>query len=49
MPNRYEDALNRIAEKFRKTAETAAKEGMIPYQKAPMTETAGGPGDSGPD
>ena len=34
MPNRYEDALNRIAEKFRKTAETAAKEGMIPYQSA---------------
>ena len=34
MPNRYEEALNRIAEKFRRTAETAAKDGIIPYQSA---------------
>ncbi len=34
MPNRYENALNRIAEKFRKTAETAAGAGIIPYMSA---------------
>lgn len=34
MPNRYKDALKRIAEKFRRTAETAAKTGIIPYQSA---------------
>ena len=34
MPNRYEDALNRIAEKFRRTAETAAEAGIIPYASA---------------
>ena len=34
MPNHYEDALRRIAEKFRRTAETAAKAGIIPYQSA---------------
>ncbi len=32
MPDRYEEALNRIAGKIRKTAEKAAKAGMIPYQ-----------------
>ena len=34
MQNHYEDALRRIADKFRKTAETAAKAGIIPYQSA---------------
>ena len=34
MPSRYEDALNRIADKFRATAEKAAKEGIIPYKSA---------------
>ena len=34
MPNRYEEALNRIAEKIRRTAETAAKAGIIPYKSA---------------
>lgn len=34
MPNRYKDALDRIAEKYRRTAETAAKAGIIPYQSA---------------
>ena len=34
MTNRYEEALNRIAGKFRKTAEAAAKAGIIPYQSA---------------
>ena len=34
MPNRYEDALTRIAEKFRVTAEKAAKEEIIPYKSA---------------
>ena len=34
MPDRYEEALNRIAEKYRRTAETAAKAGIIPYQSA---------------
>ena len=34
MPNHYEKALNRIAEKFRKTAEKAAGAGIIPYQSA---------------
>ena len=34
MRNHYEDALKRIAEKFRRTAETAAEEGIIPYQSA---------------
>ena len=29
-----ENALNKIAEKFRRTAETAAKAGIIPYQSA---------------
>ena len=32
MPMNYEDALNRIALKFRKTAEAAAEAGIIPYQ-----------------
>ena len=32
MPNRYEESLNRIAEKYRRTAEAAAKAGIIPYQ-----------------
>ena len=32
MPKQYEEALRRIAEKFRKTAETAAEAGMIPYK-----------------
>ena len=32
MPLNYEDALNRIALKFRKTAEAAAEAGIIPYQ-----------------
>ncbi len=32
MPNHYEEALNRIAEKYRKTAETAAGDGIIPYK-----------------
>ena len=34
MPKRYEETLNRIAEKYRRTAETAAKDGIIPYQSA---------------
>ena len=34
MPNRYEEALNRMAGKFRKTAEDAAREGLIPYKSA---------------
>ena len=34
MPKRYEDALNRIAQKYRRTAETAAREGIIPYKSA---------------
>ena len=34
MPNRYEESLTRIARKFRKTAEDAAREGIIPYQSA---------------
>ena len=34
MPNRYEEALNRIAEKFRRTAPAAAEAGIIPYQSA---------------
>ena len=34
MPDRYEEALCRIAGKFRVTAETAAAAGMIPYQSA---------------
>lgn len=34
MLNRYEDALNNLAEKLRKTAEMAAQDGMIPYQSA---------------
>ena len=32
MPDRYEEALNRIAGKFRKTAEEAAEAGIIPYK-----------------
>ncbi|MBR4360259.1 MAG: glycoside hydrolase family 88 protein [Clostridia bacterium] len=32
MPNRYEDALNRAAEKFRRTAHLAADQGIIPYK-----------------
>ena len=32
MQDRYEEALNRIAGKYRKTAETAAEAGMIPYK-----------------
>ena len=32
MPERYEKALGKIAEKFRRTAETAAAAGIIPYQ-----------------
>lgn len=32
MPNRYEESLNRIAEKYRRTAEAAARAGIIPYQ-----------------
>ena len=32
MPNRYEEALDRIAGKFRKTAEAAAEAGIIPYK-----------------
>ena len=32
MQERYEEALNRIAGKYRKTAETAAEAGMIPYK-----------------
>ena len=31
---RYEEALSRIAEKYRRTAETAAKAGIIPYKSA---------------
>ena len=34
MPNQYKEALDRIAVKFRRTAETAAEAGMIPYQSA---------------
>ena len=34
MQDRYEEALNRIAEKYRKTAEAAAEAGIIPYQSA---------------
>ena len=34
MPNRYEEALDRIAEKFRRTAKAAAEQGIIPYQSA---------------
>ena len=34
MQDRYEDALGRIAGKFRKTAEAAAEAGIIPYQSA---------------
>ena len=34
MPDRYEEALAGIAGKFRKTAETAAEAGIIPYQSA---------------
>ena len=34
MPNRYEAALNRIAEKFRRTAAAAAEAGIIPYRSA---------------
>ena len=34
MPDRYENALDRIAGKFRKTAEDAAREGIIPYKSA---------------
>ena len=34
MPDRYENALKRIAEKIRRTAEQAALEGMIPYKSA---------------
>ena len=34
MPDRYEEALARIAGKFRKTAEAAAEAGIIPYQSA---------------
>ena len=32
MPLSYEEALNRIARKYRKTAETAAEAGIIPYR-----------------
>ena len=32
MPLSYEEALNRIARKYRKTAEEAAEAGIIPYQ-----------------
>ena len=32
MQNRYEDSLNRMAEKFRRTAEEAARAGIIPYK-----------------
>ena len=34
MPDRYEEALVRIAGKFRKTAAAAAEAGIIPYQSA---------------
>ena len=34
MPDRYEEALRKIAAKFRGTAEAAAREGIIPYQSA---------------
>lgn len=34
MQKRYEEALNRIAEKYRRTAETAATAGIIPYKSA---------------
>ena len=34
MPDRYENVLDRIAGKFRKTAEDAAREGIIPYKSA---------------
>ena len=32
MQDRYEEALSRIAGKYRRTAETAAEAGIIPYQ-----------------
>ena len=32
MPNHYEDALNRIAAKFRRTAESARERGILPYK-----------------
>ena len=32
MQHRYEESLGRIAEKFRRTAEAARKEGIIPYK-----------------
>ena len=34
MPDRYEEALDRVAKKFRKTAEMAARDGMTPYRSA---------------
>ena len=34
MQERYEEALNRIAGKYRKTAEAAAEAGIIPYKSA---------------
>ena len=34
MQDRYEAALNRIAGKYRKTAEKAAEAGILPYQSA---------------
>ena len=34
MPDRYEIVLDRIAEKFRRTAAAAAEEGIIPYKSA---------------
>ena len=34
MQDRYEAALNRIAGKYRKTAEKASEAGILPYQSA---------------
>ena len=34
MPDRYEEALGRIAQKIRKNAEMAARDAMIPYRSA---------------
>ena len=44
----YENVLKKAAEKFRRTAELARQEGILPYKSADgMMETAGGPAASG--
>ncbi len=45
MPNRYEDALHRAIDKFRRTSALAAQAGVIPYKSEPGGPWIGSPYD----